>query len=495
VHVPRGEDALVPIVTPSNASTIRGTLYAWIATRPGDELSVGVVDPDETVLEPVAPGRAVVEESDGVTVSVANDVYGGATRVPEGSQGAVVIVEGSWRPERTFGLYLEGPGSARIWVLGEGDLAAPTSLGPLVPRAIKEGTINVPASSPGLIAVGATLNRTDWSDYAGDAVSFPRHGALADAPADTTAFFSSAGPNALGNTKPDIVAPGANVIGAMAATADPRFANAPIFSFPEACLAEGYVRDCFVADDWHAVTSGTSMATPLVSGAVALLFERDRTLDQSGVRALLQAGSRPLEGVVFDARQVGPGALDLVGALDALGPGAAGREPGSATRLVLGASFAHPDSTWPLEGLVVVRDDEGRVADDFERQELTLDVRGAEIVRGLSRVRAGLFAFAVAAPPGSGGRRLSIALRFGSRTFASSSVPIAVDPVLSSSLPSARGGCAVRPVDARTPWEAVALPMLFGLLRFRRAVGRETLDGRRRRCGSRRRLFRALHSS
>jgi RimJ/RimL family protein N-acetyltransferase/subtilisin family serine protease len=441
VHVPRDERALVPLVTLAARDPIRATLYAWIATRPGDALSVGVVDSNGAVVEPVVPGRAVVEERLGVTVSVANDVHGGPDRVPMGSQGAVVIVEGAWPSERTFALTLEGPGSARVWVLGEGDLGPTVSFGPLVPRAKKEGTINVPASSPGLIAVGATLNRTDWVDAAGEEVSFPEHGALDDAPPDTTAYFSSAGPNADGFMKPDIVASGANVIGAMAATADPRFTDATLFSSPE-CDDRGYDEHCTVVDDGHAVSSGTSMAAPLVSGAVALLFERDPSLDQTRVRALLQAGSRALRGVVFDERQVGVGALDLAGTLDVLAADT-DRLPGSATRLTLGASFAHPDSSWPVEGVALVRDDEGRVADGFDPARLSLEVRGAGLVRPLARVEAGLFSFAIAAEPGSGGRPLSVALRFDGSTLAERSAPIAVDPELARTLPSGRGGCAL----------------------------------------------------
>jgi len=477
VHVPRGEHALVPIVAASARDPIRATLYAWIATRPGDALSVGVADPNGNVVPSVPPGQAVVEASDGVTVSIANDVHGGSDRVPEGSQGAVVILEGTWRSTRTFGLVLEGPGSASIWVLGEGDLAEPTGY-PLLPRARKEGTINVPASSPGLIAVGATLNRTDWIDHAGEEVSFPEHGALDDAPPDTTAFFSSAGPNALGSIKPDLVVSGANVIGALAVTADPRFTDTTLFSFPETCRERDYDVDCYVVDERHAVSSGTSMSAPLVSGAVALLFERDPTLDQSRVRALLQAGSRPLTGVTFDERQVGPGALDLTGTLDALEPDGANREPGSATRLTLGASFAHPDSSSLLEGFAILRDDGDRVADGFDAPRLSLDVRGAAIVRGLSRVTAGLFSFSIAAPPGSGGRTLSIALRFDGRTLAERSVPIAVDPNLASTRPSGRGGCAL--MERREPTPAVLLVAFVAVPAIFRRLRR---SGRHRRSG------------
>ena len=298
----------------------------------------------------------------------------------------------------------------------------------------------MPASSPGLIAVGATLNRTDWVDAEGEEVSFPEHGALEDAPPDTTAYFSSAGPNAVGVMKPDLVASGANVIGAMAATADPRFTDSTLFSSPE-CLERGYDKDCTVVDDGHAVSSGTSMAAPLVSGAVALLFERDPALDQTRVRALLQAGSRALAGVVFDERQVGVGALDLAGTLDVLAADT-DRLPGSATRLSLGASFAHPDSSWPVEGFALVRDDEGRVADGFDPARLSLEVRGADVVRPLTRVEAGLFSFAIARRPAPEDERCR-------SHFASTSARSSNGALPSRWTPSSRERCPRRAADAR----------------------------------------------
>ena len=37
----------------------------------------------------------------------------------------------------------------------------------MFPAATKEATVNVPAAHPELIAVGATINRTSWTDRTG----------------------------------------------------------------------------------------------------------------------------------------------------------------------------------------------------------------------------------------------------------------------------------------------------------------------------------------
>jgi MYXO-CTERM domain-containing protein len=475
VHVPDGAESLVPILTLGEGSSeVQGVVYVWIATRPGDALSVGVEDPDGTVLDPVAPGGADQMDSDDVQITVINQTSAAPSPIPEGSSGAVVMLNGSWPAERLFGITLEGPGSAQIWVQGGGGLSPELSLGPLLPRAQKEGTINVPATSPSVISVGATLNRSTWSDHTGETVTFPEHGSLDDAPDDTVAFFSSAGPNALGLLKPDIVAPGANVIGAMSRYADPRDEKSNgIFAGLGRCT--GFDDECFVVDDGHAVSSGTSMAAPIVAGAVALLFERDPALDQEGVRALLAAGARKLEGVVLLEQQTGAGALDLEGSLEALADGALERVPGSESRLVLASSFAHPDPAWPLEGLLELRDDEGRVADGFDLERLTIEPDLAAFELAPTRLAPGLVRFLLRLPAGAGGKTLRLRVTFDGETLLARDVPVAVDHALSEEAPVARGGCNVAPGSGRTaPSVAFALLGVVALVRAsrRRRVAR-----------------------
>ena len=444
VHVPEGATTLVPIVTPvSPSGATDAAIYVWIATRPGDELAVGVEDTEGTVLEPVPVGSQAVAERGELEVVVMNGA-GGASPIPEDSSGAVVMFDGRFQSGRAFGLRLEGPGSASLWVQGDGGFHPERSIGPLFPRALKDGTVNVPASSPALIAVGATWNRNEWVDADGETVTFSANGALDVAPLDMTAYFSSAGPNALGGLKPDLVAPGAFVVGAMAEGADPREdGSSGMFADPGICATFGYSSACFVVDDFHAVSSGTSMAAPFVTGAIALLFESDPSLDQAALRDLLQAGARPLAGAVFDEQQVGAGELDLERTLDVLDAGAPERLPGSATSLLLAASFVHPDPDWPLEGLVQVRDDLGRVADGFDAARLDLHVVGGLLVQAPVRASRGLYRFQLAADSGSGERALTISVRFDGRVLVERKLPIAVDPALATGLPSARGGCGI----------------------------------------------------
>ncbi|HWP09482.1 MAG TPA: S8 family serine peptidase [Polyangiaceae bacterium] len=445
VHVADGSSTVVPIVTPATSEGVtEGTIYVWITVRAGDTLGLGVERRAGTVLEPVLPGRQAIAQDGVVEVTVVNGVTSDSA-IPQGSYGAAVVIDGRFPSDDVFALRLEGPASARLWVEGDAELSPERSIGPLLPRAQKEGTVNLPATSPGLIGVGATVNRTEWLDAAGEDVVMGAYGGDG-VPVDSTAFFSAAGPNALGVMKPDLVAPGANVIGAMAEGTDPRDPGTVaggLFDDFGACAERGYAPGCFVIDDAHALAGGTSMSAPLVSGAIALLLEQNPTLTQAALRALLQAGARRIAGTTGDRSQLGAGALDLERTLEALDEGMNERLPGAATELVLSESFAHPDPSWPLEALLEVRDDDDHVADGFDPARLEVTVSGAVLATPAARVAPGLFRFSVVAQAESGGTSLSIDVSFDGRTLVKKTVPIAVDHALSTTLPSARGGCSL----------------------------------------------------
>jgi subtilisin family serine protease len=472
VHVPRGGEALVPIYTPlTRSNATYGTVYVWIQGRPGDELEVGLDDQDGQRFPPLPPGEAGVVRGD-AEITVINQSSADGLDLSRGSSGTVLIVDGHWSGDTRFAIRLEGHGTARIWVQSEGELAPEVSVGALFPRAFKQGTINVPAAASDLISVGATLNRTQWVDWEGFTVSLPQHGALDDAPEDTTAFFSAAGPNELGVMKPELVAPGANVIGAMSSYADPRNDESSLFgSFGRCGPGDA---ECFVVDDFHAVTGGTSMSAPIVSGAIALLLERDPTLDQLEIRALLQSGVRRLDGITFAEEQVGAGALDLEGILLAqiAGENPSDRVPSGRSYISLSSSYARPDGSTQVQGLAELRDVDGAVVDGFEPSRLGLRHAPAELDSPLRRIAPGLYSFALIAPAGSGGADIELELLYDDAVIVSRRVPIAVDRHVATEGLAARGGCAFARVSGGA--SAALLGLLFAL-----ALGRARLRYRR----------------
>ncbi|MCH8520225.1 MAG: S8 family serine peptidase [Nanoarchaeota archaeon] len=103
-----------------------------------------------------------------------------------------------------------------------------------------------PGSSRGVITVGATTIN------------------------DEIAPFSSRGPTEIGTLKPDILAPGVNICAA-------KSSYASISSFLN---CQGSTQ--------HYFNSGTSMATPIVSGTVALMLQQNTSLTTRQVKSILR---------------------------------------------------------------------------------------------------------------------------------------------------------------------------------------------------------------
>jgi subtilisin family serine protease len=475
LHVPRHSAARVPLLTPPSlpkGQRNEGTIFVWITFRPGDELEVGVDDDDETIMDPLEPGRSGTVKQGELSVTVLNGTHGGSSPISTDTNAAVVILDGKWVAGSPFAITLRGHGTARLWVQSEGDIGPNNgSSGALFPRAYKASTVSIPASHPLLIAVGATLNRVEWPVHTGKhMVKIDQLGALQNPPEDTLVYFSGAGPSANGLIKPDIVAPGAFVVGAMSRLADPRTNGLGIFGATERCRQpDGSVVECNVVDAWHAVTSGTSMAAPLVAGGIALLLERNPRLTQRQIIDLLQGGARKPQGLVPVEEQLGPGALDVTGALSALEAGDTGavREPSlSQSWLALASTLLRPDPDWPLAGSVLVRDESGAPADNFGFERLRLDPGGVLIKEPLRRVAPGLFRFAIAAPTGSGGQRAKVRILLDDQVLAERDLPIAVDRSLASGSVDARGGCSFAPGAGAA--SALWVGLLALLLRRRR---------------------------
>src|SRR5205814_12527 len=127
--------------------------------------------------------------------------------------------------------------------------------------------------------------------------------------------------------------------------------------------------ECLVVDAEHALLSGTSMSTPQVAGAVALLFERDARLTQPEILRLLQSGARRPAGTIIADIQLGAGALDVAGAMDAYDARTTSiaRDPdASASWLSFSNTYLHPGSGPPLVGTVEVRAADGSIADGYD---------------------------------------------------------------------------------------------------------------------------------
>ena len=128
--------------------------------------------------------------------------------------------------------------------------------------------VSIPGTSRNALTAGSYVSKRSWINASQVLFNAP-----ATAPIGSISGFSSTGPTRDGRIKPDIAAPGEYV-------ASSRSGNA------------GYNSNLVERDGVHANKSGTSMATPHVAGAVALLFGIDPGLDGAQVKSILQRAAR-----------------------------------------------------------------------------------------------------------------------------------------------------------------------------------------------------------
>lgn len=460
VHVPRGSTVRVPIVLP-NVATEEAAIFAWIAIAPGDSLRVAVEERDGTrVLPFVARGQTRSASNGRADATLVHHVATDGS-LSDTEHGIALVLSGAFAAGEVFSLLLEGEAVAEMWLQSEGDLAPGSGRGQaLFPGATRERTVTVPASSPRLIAVGATLNRTRWRSFGGSVeldafdpeLAFERGSVLP---------FSSAGPNARGWLKPDVVAPGGVIVGALAegaeALRDGRPNPASMFGYSPLCRFQG----CAQVDDGHGVGIGTSMAAPLVAGAVALLFERDPTLSQERVAALLHAGARRSP----DGSRSGAGQLDVEQSFRALASSKAGRRVSQAQSwLSFAQSFARPGATDPLRALVHLRDDEGNVK-PVAAEAIAVEIQNGSLESAPVQHAPGLYELAIRVEPGQAGDRLGVQV-WVDRARLEARLPIAVDSGALARGASVRGGCAVtRRAEARFSvlgWPCLLLALWVG---------------------------------
>lgn len=142
------------------------------------------------------------------------------------------------------------------------------------------------AVNSGLIVAVAAGNAgpgTSTIGYPGDSLKAITVGALNDAGTiseadDSVATYSTRGPSAFGRFDPEIIAPGSSITST-------------------------------VLNNGTESISGTSMATPHVTGAIALLLEHNSSYSPMQVRALLLNSAKNTTGKMFDK---GTGMLDII---------------------------------------------------------------------------------------------------------------------------------------------------------------------------------------
>jgi len=152
-------------------------------------------------------------------------------------------------------------------------------------------SVTSPGNSRKVITVGSLTDNGTGNDDSDDYVS----------------SFSSTGPT-IGDLvlKPDLVAPGNRIVATI--TSDAKLAK----------QLSGRVKNCKESQctSIYLEMSGTSMATPLTSAAVALMIDKDPSLTPATVKARLMRSARKIDA---DASTSGAGVLDVEAALGETG--------------------------------------------------------------------------------------------------------------------------------------------------------------------------------
>ena len=143
----------------------------------------------------------------------------------------------------------------------------PHSLDPVLDAGDCRYTIFSPSSSPDVICVGSTSYRTQFINYLGEKKVYDsgREGIRSS--------FSAMGPTLDGRIKPDVMAPGQNIISSYSTffINNPKNVNASVKSDVRHFEYNGRTYA------WNA-NAGTSMSAPIVTGAIALWLQADPML-------------------------------------------------------------------------------------------------------------------------------------------------------------------------------------------------------------------------
>lgn len=431
-------ESVVELVIPNEQTTFEGDVLVWVDTRPGQTVSIGVESEGNVVVSPVAKGQSAEGSVDRWDGLVTNEVPLDEDLV-DLQGGTLVFLSGKFKQDEVIRLRLSGQAHAALWVQGSGDFGAVgLTRGPLFGLARHGGTITVPAAAPELIAVGATLNRSTWPSRSGGTSDLSLFSEELDDTLGSVGFFSSLGPNQAGNAKPDVLAPGAVVVAAMAPAADPAPPGGP--NNPSSLFGNSVLCDsdplCAVVDSNHGVAIGTSMAAPVVSGAVALLLEQNPKLTQAELLHLLRAGvsrqtpskTTPSEEKVLPPA---PGALNLprTHAAGALSQAASDRDVPAAAQswLAFADSYASPGET--MEALIWTRTEENMPA-DVAAADLDVKLTNGKLTQDIARLAPGFFKLVLSADSDAalgGGETLKLRVRYGGAPLTEASLPIAGD--------------------------------------------------------------------
>ena len=239
-------------------------------------ISVGLVAYDNSLnriayTNPIAPGQKIED----LAFTVNGTTYGyvtidaTGTNNPNNGANEVVIAIDSHNGQVNISnvywtVYTFGSGTFDAWVASGGQFSTSTPAGFIKPGDNLK-TVGTPATANKVICVGSYVTKTQWVDINGVTQNQPGNPVLGQ-----ISNFSSIGPSRDGRTKPDICAPGEVIVAAYSSF---------LTQTPASSILQG---------GKHQKMQGTSMAAPHVTGVVALLLEKNSSLDYDQTVSILK---------------------------------------------------------------------------------------------------------------------------------------------------------------------------------------------------------------
>jgi subtilisin family serine protease len=258
------------------------------------ELSISVESPSGVRYGPVQSGRAADSPPADERVAIDNG-SGGKAGNGLRDAGVVLFSEEGALEEGTWKVHLSGK-STRLdaWII-----ESPDARVRFRERLSVDDRLELPGTTRSAIVVGSFVSKSSWLSV--DGVGVDRRTKLYSPSA-----FSSPGPTRDGRFAPDLLAPGEFVTSTLSVDAPPNLPSSVFF-------VGGMTPNDLIADDGlHGLLRGTSQATPMVAGAVALLFQGNPNLTAREAREILRVSAKANLGY---APKSGFGRLDLLTAL------------------------------------------------------------------------------------------------------------------------------------------------------------------------------------
>lgn len=294
-------DFKIPAYTPQ-AGTQNDYVLFHIWYTGSARMTVSLKTPGNRTFGPVGINGQIGENTSEGAIYIENSI-GGVNALNGDRQILLQIYDtteknvpanGAWK------ITLSGTaGQFHLWMYGN-ECQAEITL-----NATQSHLVTIPGTAENAITVAAFTSKSNWIDFYGQGWQYPWiKGSLAT--------FSSPGPTRDGRLKPDLAAPGQEIVSTYSAAASPGNPNS-VFAPPA-----GFQPNILIMqDNQHGLLHGTSMATPHVTGAVALMLEKNPNLDAAQIKEILlnSADADQYTGAVPNYKS-GYGKLNVLSALN-----------------------------------------------------------------------------------------------------------------------------------------------------------------------------------